>query len=234
MYSVQDPRRDCEINVQGTLNVLEGARRCNAPVTFASTGGALYGKEAPIPTPERFIPSPLPPYGASKWAAETYVNTWANASRLPHSILRISNVYGARQSPHGEAGVVSIFSYALWRGERSRMYGHGKPTRDYIHVSDVAEAMMRANRWRGTVNVSTGIETSVEALYSTLAEAAGVTLEPEPLPLREGELERSCMDPSLAELMLGWHSSITLADGLPQTYRELVAEFEAREPAAAQ
>ncbi len=114
--SVQDPRRDCEINVQGTLNVLEAARQQNAPVTFASTGGALYGKEAPIPTPERFIPSPHPPYGASKWAAETYVNTWANSSRLPHSILRISNVYGPRQSPQGESGVVAIFSYALWRG----------------------------------------------------------------------------------------------------------------------
>ena len=173
MASVQDPRHDCEVNVRGTLNVLEAARRCHAPVTFSSTGGALYGKEAPIPTPERFIPSPLPPYGASKWAAETYVNTWANSSQLPHSILRISNVYGPRQSPHGEAGVLAIFSHALWRGERPQMYGHGQPTRDYIHVADVTEAMMRASGWRGTVNISTGIETSVEELYSILVDRLG-------------------------------------------------------------
>jgi UDP-glucose 4-epimerase len=230
--SVKDPRRDCEINVQGTLNVLEGARRANAPVAFASTGGALYGKDAPIPTPERFIPSPLPPYGASKWAAETYVNTWANSSRLPHAILRISNVYGPRQSPRGE-GAVAIFSYALWRGERPQMYGQGTPTRDYTHVADVAEAMIRARRWRGTVNISTGIETSVKELYSILSDAAGSSLEPELLPLREAELDRSCMDPSLAELLLGWRAQIPLADGLPRTYRELVGEFEASETAPA-
>jgi UDP-glucose 4-epimerase len=129
--------------------------------------------------------------------------------------------------------VVAIFSYALWRGERSKMYGHGTPTRDYIHVADVADAMIRANRWRGTVNVSTGVETSIQDVYSTLSEAAGASVEPELSPLREGELERSCMDPSLAEWMLGWRAQIALADGLPKTYRELVAEFEAKEPAAA-
>ncbi|MBV9165387.1 MAG: GDP-mannose 4,6-dehydratase [Solirubrobacterales bacterium] len=229
--SVTDPARDCDVNVQGTLNLLEAARRCGAPVIFTSTGGALYGNRAPIPTPETFIPSPLAPYGASKWAAEAYVLTWANSSALPHAVLRLGNVYGPRQSPHGEAGVVAIFSHALWRGERARMFGHGKPTRDYIHVADVVAAMLQATGTPGTFNIATGIETSVRELYSILAGTAGSSLEPEPLPLREGELERSCMDPSLARQVLGWRARIPIADGLAQTYTGLVAEFEAREPA---
>jgi UDP-glucose 4-epimerase len=227
--SVADPYRDCQVNVQGTLNLLEAARRLRASLTFTSTGGALYGNEAPIPTPESFIPSPLAPYGASKWAAEAYINTWANSSSLPHAIARLGNVYGPRQSPHGEAGVVAIFSHALWRGERPRMYGHGKPTRDYIHVADVVAALLKATGTAGTFNVATGVETSVMELYSTLVEAAGNPIEPEMLPLRPGELERSCMDPSRAERVLGWRAQIALADGLAQTYRELVREFEGRE-----
>jgi UDP-glucose 4-epimerase len=230
--SVTDPLRDCQVNVEGTLNLLEGARRCRSPLVFTSTGGALYGNAAPIPTPETFIPSPLAPYGASKWSAEAYVNTWANSSRLPHTVARLGNVYGPRQSPHGEAGVVAIFSHALWRDERPRMFGHGKPTRDYIHVGDVVEAMLRAAGTRGTFNVATGIETAVEEVYSILARAAGSSIEPELLPLRAGELERSCMDPSYAEQVLGWRARIPLADGLAETYRELVSEFEAREQTA--
>lgn len=229
--SVNDPARDCEVNVQGTLHLLEAARGCGAPVIFTSTGGALYGNRAPIPTPETFIPSPLAPYGASKWAAEAYVLTWANSSALPHAVLRLGNVYGPRQSPHGEAGVVAIFSHALWRGERTRMFGHGTPTRDYIHVADVVEAMLQATGTPGTFNIATGIETSVRELYSILADTAGSSLEPEPRPLREGELERSCMDPSLARQVLGWRARIPIAAGLAQTYTALLAEFESREPA---
>jgi UDP-glucose 4-epimerase len=227
--SVADPYRDCAVNVQGTLNLLEAARRHTAPLVFTSTGGALYGNEAPIPTPESFIPAPLAPYGASKWAAEAYVTTWANSSRLPHAVARLGNVYGPRQSPHGEAGVVSIFSYALWRGQRPRMFGHGRPTRDYIHVQDVVAAMLAATGTHGTFNVATGIETSVRELYSALAVATGSSVEPELLPLRDGELERSCMDPSRAQQVLGWRARIGVAEGLPQTYKELVAEFEAQE-----
>jgi UDP-glucose 4-epimerase len=226
--SVTNPLRDCQVNVEGTLHLLEGARRSRAPLVFTSTGGALYGNEAPIPTPETFIPSPLAPYGASKWSAEAYLNTWANSSRLPHAVARLGNVYGPRQNPHGEAGVVAIFSHALWSGDRPRMFGHGKPTRDYIHVADVVEAVLRAAGIRGTFNVATGIETSVQDLYSILAQAAGSSIEPDLLPLREGELERSCMDPSHAQDVLGWRARIPIADGLMQTYPELVQEFEAR------
>jgi UDP-glucose 4-epimerase len=229
--SVTDPWRDCEVNVRGTLNLLQAANRCRAPVVFSSTGGALYGNEAPIPTSETFIPAPLAPYGASKWAAEAYVNTWANSSRLPHTVLRLGNVYGARQSPHGEAGVVAIFSHALWHGTKARMYGFGKPTRDYVHVSDVASAMLRSTGIKGTFNIATGRETPVSELFSILASAASSAIEPEQLPLRAGELERSCLDASLAASELGWKPTVEVESGLRQTYSELVAGFEAEESA---
>lgn len=227
--SVSDPWRDSEVNVGGTLNLLEAARRSQAPLIFSSTGGALYGNDAPVPTPETFIPSPLAPYGASKWAAEAYVNTWANSSGLPHAVLRLGNVYGPRQNPHGEAGVVAIFSHALWRGEVPRMFGFGKPTRDYLHVSDVAAAILSAAGSRGTFNIATGAETSVSRLFEIIAGAARSDIEPELLPLRHGELARSCLDPSLASTVLGWRSAIPLEEGLRQTYNELIAEFEAAE-----
>ncbi len=230
--SVRDPRRDCDVNVRGTLNLLEAAQRCQAPLVFTSSAGALYGNLAPLPTPERFVPSPIAPYGASKWAAEAYINTWANSTRIPHTVLRLANVYGARQSPQGEVGVVAIFSHALWRGERAHMYGHGKPTRDYIHVADVVEAMIRASGVRGTFNVSTGFETSVEDVYATLAAEAGSSIEPELLPLRDGELRRSCIDPSHAERTLGWRARIGVKDGLRRAYRDLVQEFEREQSAA--
>lgn len=224
--SVANPRRDLEVNTLGTLNLLEAARRAQAPLVFTSTGGALYGNEAPIPTNESFIPSPLAPYGASKWAAEAYVNTWANSSGLPHTVLRLGNVYGPRQSPHGEAGVVAIFSHALWSGETPKLFGFGKPTRDYVHVSDVVAAALRATGVRGTFNIATGVETPVSTLFEILAAAASRDVEPAELPLREGELERSCLDPSLAAETLGWRATIGLDTGLRETFAELVAEFE--------
>jgi UDP-glucose 4-epimerase len=232
--SVTNPHRDGEVNVFGTLNLLEAARRAGAPLIFSSTGGALYGNEAPIPTPESYIPSPLAPYGASKWAAEAYVNTWANNSQLSHTVLRFGNVYGPRQAPHGEAGVVAIFSHALWAGEHAKMFGHGKPTRDYVHVADVTAAMLKSTGVAGTYNVATGIETPVSRMFEILAEESGSSAEAEQLPLREGELERSCLDPSLAAKVLGWESTIGLEEGLRQTYRELVAEFEAEVPSASE
>jgi UDP-glucose 4-epimerase len=226
--SVDDPGRDCAVNVQGTLNVLEACRRHEAPLVFASTGGALYGNDAPLPTPEDRIPAPLSPYGASKWAGEAYVSTWALSNGAPHAICRLANVYGPRQNPHGEAGVVAIFSHRLWHGERPVVYGYGRPSRDYVHVSDVASAMMRAAGTPGVFNVGTGRETSVTELLDILQAAAGKSVEPIPEPLRSGELERSCLDPGRTAAALGWHAQVPLERGLESTYQALVREFVAR------
>jgi UDP-glucose 4-epimerase len=224
--SVTDPARDCAVNVQGTLNVLEAAKRHGAQVIFSSTGGALYGDKAPIPTPEESIPAPLSPYGASKWAGEAYVVTWAQASALPHAICRLGNVYGPRQSPHGEAGVVAIFSYHLWKGTTPTVFGFGRATRDYVHVNDVVAAMLATRGKAGVFNVSMGVETEAMAIFGALQEAAGTAIEPELAPLRPGELQRSCMDPARADRELGWRGEVELRAGLVETYGALVEEFE--------
>lgn len=225
VVSTNDPAYDCAVNVQGTLNVLEASRRHGAPVVFTSTGGALYGNDAPIPTPETRIPAPLAPYGASKWAAEAYINTWAAAHGIPHAICRLGNVYGPRQSPHGEAGVVAIFSEHIHTGRTPKMFGNGEPTRDYIHVADVVTALRAACGHQGTFNVATGIETSVRALWDILADEAGTDIEPVLAPLRPGELQRSCIDTSLAGAELGFMASIDVDAGLRETFRALVTEF---------
>ena len=224
--SVQSPERDCEVNVLGTLNVLEAATRHRAPVVFASTGGALYGDNAPLPTSEDRIPEPVSPYGASKWAGEAYVSTWRAATAIPHTVLRLGNVYGPRQSPFGEAGVVAIFSHHLWRNESPVLYGFGRPTRDYVHVDDVARAFLAAVGRAGTFNIATGAETDVHTIFDILQRAARTSLTPSEAPLRAGELERSCMDPNRAERELGWRPSVNLSDGLVRTHRALVEEFE--------
>jgi UDP-glucose 4-epimerase len=225
--SVKDPRHDCKVNVQGTLNVLEAAKRHRAPVVFSSTGGALYGNEAPLPTGEDRIPAPLAPYGASKWAGEAYLLTWSRADGIAHAVCRLGNVYGPRQSPHGEAGVVAIFSNLLWRGEPPTLFGFGRPTRDYVHVADVVRALLAASGRAGVFNIATGVETDVKTVFDTLQAAAGTSLEPALAPLRPGELERSCMDPGRAHAELGWRAEIDLSTGLVDSYRQLVAEFEA-------
>jgi UDP-glucose 4-epimerase len=225
--SVEDPGRDCEVNVRGTLNVLEAAGRCGAPVVFTSTGGALYGDDAPMPTPEERIPAPLAPYGASKWAAEAYVKTWSLSSGLPHAVCRLGNVYGPRQSPHGEAGVVAIFAHHLYTGRAPTLYGHGTPTRDYVYVGDVVSALLSASGRSGTYNIATGVETDVARVWSELSDAAGKRIEPELADLRPGELTHSCLDVSLAERELGWRARTPIADGLRSTYEALVEEFEA-------
>jgi UDP-glucose 4-epimerase len=227
--SVADPGRDCEVNVRGTLNVIAAANGAGAPVVFTSTGGALYGDEAPMPTGEEREPAPLSPYGAAKWAAESYVKMWGLAAGVPNTVARLGNVYGPRQSPHGEAGVVAIFAHKLHTGERPKLYGHGRPTRDYVYVGDVVSALRAAAGKTGTYNVATGVETDVMTVWRELSEIAGVSLEPELADLRAGELEHSCMDSSRAQRELGWRAEVSIGDGLRETYEALVQEFERAE-----
>jgi UDP-glucose 4-epimerase len=226
--SVADPGRDCEVNVRGTLNVVEAARAGGTPVVFTSTGGALYGDEAPMPTNEQRIPAPLSPYGASKWAAEAYVNTWSLSSDIPHAVCRLGNVYGPRQSPHGEAGVVAIFSNHLHTDKAPKLFGHGTPTRDYVYVGDVVSALLAASGRSGTYNIATGVETDVATVWSELSKAAGKQIEPELADLRPGELTHSRLDISLAERELGWRPEVPISEGLRLTYEALVEEFERR------
>jgi UDP-glucose 4-epimerase len=224
--SVADPARDCAVNVVGTLNVLQAATRHRAPVVFTSTGGALYGDSAPLPTPEGHIPAPVSPYGASKWSGEAYVRTWALAHDIPHAVCRLGNVYGPRQSPHGEAGVVAIFTHAIFAGRSPKLFGFGEATRDYVHVSDVVRCLRAASGVGGVFNVATGVETSGAAVWEALRQASGTEIEPELTVLRQGELQRSCMDPTHALETLGWRARIPFAEGVRGTYAALVNEFE--------
>ena len=219
--SVTEPELDFASNVRGTFNVCQTAGKLAARVVFASTGGALYGNGAPIPTPETFVPQPLSPYGASKQVAEAFVATQARSQGLPNVVLRLGNVYGPRQNAHGEAGVVAIFSDKLLAGETPVAYGHGKPTRDYVHVADVTRAFVLAADagTPGTFNVGSGKETSVSELYDVLQRAAGTNLEPRLEPLRPGELDRSAIDSSAAAEAFGWRPQVSVEEGVADTFR---------------
>lgn len=232
IVSTQNPGYDCAVNVTGTLNVLEASRRHGAPVVFTSTGGALYGDDAPIPTDESRIPAPLSPYGASKWAAEVYVNTWAAAHGIRHAICRLGNVYGPRQNPHGEAGVVAIFAGRVLDGRPARIFGDGMQTRDYVYVGDVVASMIAAAdaaasgadhdlRDDGlripTYNVGTGIATSVLDLWDAMERAGGTDNGREFEPRREGEIQNSVLDASFARTRLGVGFDTPFEEGLRAT-----------------
>jgi UDP-glucose 4-epimerase len=223
--SVKQPTRDLASNVQGTFNVCQAAKAAGATVVFASTGGALYGDRAPIPSSEAVLPEPLAPYGASKLAGEAYVATWRRFHGLPNAVLRLGNVYGPRQRSDGEAGVVAIFSDTLLRGESPRVYGDGRQTRDYVHVSDVARAFADVAEARagGTFNVGWGVERSVLDLLGALQRAAGTEFDPRFEPLRAGELLRSALDSRLLAATIGWRPEVEFARGLAETFRAYAA-----------
>jgi len=216
--SVERPHHDAEVNVTGTLRVLEAARRHGTKIVFSSTGGAIYG-ECEGPAPEDHPRAPLAPYGVSKLAAEEYVAMYNRLYGGAHVSLRYGNVYGPRQDPHGEAGVVAIFMNRLRESEAPRIFGDGTQTRDYVYVGDVVAATLAAAEHDGGVlNVGTGTETSVLDLYERIQRAAETAREPEFAPPRAGELQRSVLDPSRAQRELGWQPKRRLDEGLAETW----------------
>jgi UDP-glucose 4-epimerase len=222
--SVERPAFDAEVNVVGTLHVLEGARRAGSrKVVFAASGGTLYGEVDPadLPVKESHPQVPLSPYGVSKKAAVDYLLAYRELHAIEFTALALANVYGPRQDPHGEAGVVAIFAGRLLAGEPCTIFGDGRQTRDFVYVDDVVDAFVRAaDRGGGLLlNVGTGQETSVNALYATLVDALGVPAVPVHAPPRSGELARSALDPGRAAIHLGWKPWTTLEEGCAAVLR---------------
>lgn len=236
--SVTDPVFDATVNILGGLNLLEAVRAAGATtrVVFASTGGAIYGDFVQPPNIETYAKDPDSPYGIAKLSVEHYMAYYARVHRVPTAVLRYANVYGPRQDPHGEAGVVAIFCRRLIEGRAITVFGDGAQTRDYVYVGDVARANLLAataplapmqqldtRAW----NVGTGIETSVVALAEALMQAAGTRVAIEHAPARPGEVLRSAVSIAKAKAELGWAPSKSLVEGLGETYRWFQAHVAA-------
>ena len=220
--SVARPVFDAEVNIVGSLHVLEGARQAGArKVVFASSGGTIYGDPDPeeLPVRETRPQQPLSPYGVAKKAVGDYLVAYRQLHDLEFTALALANVYGPRQDPHGEAGVVAIFGRRLLAGEPCTLYGDGTTTRDYVFVDDVVDAFARSiDAGDGLLlNVGTGVETPLQRLYEEVARAAGSSAPPVYAPERPGELRRSALDPGRAAIHLGWRPWTSLADGLAAT-----------------
>lgn len=228
-HSVADPVFDAGVNIMGGLNLLECCRRAQVGrIIYSSSGGAGYGDTDVIPTPEEHPTLPASPYGISKVTMEHYVSVWATLHGISGISLRYANVYGPRQNPLGEAGVVAIFCHRLLVGETPIINGDGEQTRDFVYVEDVAAANLAAlarPEAKGCVNIATGIETSVNTLYARLAAAAGSAGSAGRGPARPGEQRRSCLSPALAERVLGWAPRVSLDEGLARTFEFFKKEF---------
>ena len=215
--SVSDPTRDARINVIGLLHVLEGARQAGASkFLLASSGGTIYGEvdAARLPIDESEPRAPLSPYGVTKSAGTDYLETYRALHGLESVSLALANVYGPRQDPHGEAGVVAIFAGKLLGGEPCTIFGDGDQTRDYVYVDDVVEAFVSgAEKGSGLVNIGTGVETSVNDLFGAMARAVGKGAVPAYAPARAGELDRSALNPSHAATEIGWIPRVDLEAG---------------------
>jgi UDP-glucose 4-epimerase len=220
VVSVEQPTFDAEVNILGSLNVIQGALAAGTrKVVFAGSGGTLYGVPESFPTREGHPQHPLSPYGVSKKAVIDYLHYYREIQGLEYSVLALANVYGPRQDPHGEAGVVSIFAAKLLAGERPTIFGDGEQTRDFVFVDDVCDAFVRAGEKAGglTVNIGTGIETSVQQLFDAMARSTGFSEPARYAPARAGELRRSALDPGRAGIHLGWKPWTALEPGVART-----------------
>jgi UDP-glucose 4-epimerase len=222
--SVARPAFDAEVNVLGSLNVMEGARQGGArKVVFASSGGTIYGEPAPseLPVRESHPQHPLSPYGVAKRVVTDYLNVYRELHALEFTSLAMANIYGPRQDPHGEAGVVAIFAGLLLEGKPCTIFGDGNQTRDFVYVDDAVDAFVRAAERGGGLlcNIGTGVETSVNELYSAMAAAAGTDAEAVYGPARAGELARSALDPGRAGVHLGWEPWTDLPTGVGEVLR---------------
>ncbi|MDT7713285.1 MAG: UDP-glucose 4-epimerase [Pseudonocardiales bacterium] len=223
-YSVANPVADATTNTVGTLNLLDAATAANARLILASTGGAMYGDGVPLPTPETCPPATLAPYGISKYCAEQYLLLFNRLHAGCHVALRLANVYGPRQDPHGEAGVIAIFCGQVARGETPTIYGDGKQTRDYVYVADVVDAFVAATGYTGSeavFNIGTGTPTAVIELLDIINSAAGTAIEPKHAPARAGESRHVALDCAKAAVELNWVPRTSTEEGIRHTYQQL-------------
>lgn len=217
-HSVEQPAADADINVLGTLQVLELAKKTGAKVVFSSTGGAIYGSVRSYPTPERIAPRPSSPYGLAKFCAERYIQLYHELFQVPYVILRYGNVYGPRQGGSKETGVIAIFCQKALTGEPLTVFGNGKQTRDFVYVGDVVRANLAAMKLEaGIFNIASGTETSVNELTQLIQQASGKALEINHVRGKKGEVKRSCLAIAAAKQGLGWRPSVSLQQGIEQT-----------------
>ncbi len=217
--SVREPRFDVDVNVAGSVNLIDAAREAGSRFIFASTGGALYGDAEVLPTPESYRPWPISPYGVAKLSVEHYLHCYRVQHGLSYVALRYANVYGPRQTPHGEAGVVAIFALNLLGGQPAVIYGDGLQTRDYIHVDDVVAANLAAldSEVSGHFNVGTGREATVNEVFHHIAGRLGLDGAETHGPARPGDQRTSALDSTLIEGELGWRPRVGLEEGLERT-----------------
>ena len=227
--SVSDPAFDAEVNLIGLINLMECGRQNGLRrVIFSSTGGAIYGEQEVFPCDENHPKRPVSPYGVAKMATEAYLFFYKVQYGIDYVALRYANVYGPRQDPHGEAGVVAIFCGRLLEGKPCTIFGDGGQTRDYVYVGDVVRANVAAlgANVSGAINIGTGVETSVQKLYETIAGAAGSTAKANNAPARPGEQLRSVISPALAARELNWRPEVALKDGLARTFAFFKERFK--------